>query len=278
MGIGTGVELEWAIVYHSIVKGGITPAELKKRNQAAQNKLQPYSGQVTVQAKSAVEKAHKIVGIEGLRGAKHSDEWTPAIRGNPEPKTDILFKNGSKVFKTSVKMRGAIQLQSGEGKSTADMFKRLGEEVYGDRISSNLSQIIDDLSKLPTRMGSERNIERLKNDPKLAKEFLTNGDIRKNLLYESWRENRRPELLDAILNFLEEDQNFKHALIKETMTGSLMFKNNKLAISEYILTPDYFKKIDNVYIRSKMADVKTDIRAKSRGGVTSIAMRIELKK
>jgi hypothetical protein len=84
--------------------------------------------------------------------------------------------------------------------------------------------------------------------------------------------------MSSLLNFMEKDPQFKFALVKETMTGELAFGPNKMAIADYILTPDYFKKIDDSYVRSKMNDVKMDIRAKSRGGVTSIAMRIELKK
>lgn len=278
MGIGTGVELEWSIVYHSLAAGGISPAELKKRNQMAQGKLQPYDANIRKQASDAVEKVHKVLGVAGLRGAMHSDEWKPAIRGNPEPKTDVLFKNGGKVYRASVKMRGPIQLQSGQGESTAKMFELIGREVYDNRISGNLKQIITDLSELPTRMGSEANISRLKADPKLAKEFLNGSSIKKNLLYEGWVKNRKPELMASLFAFLEKDPQFKFALIKETMSGELAFKNNKLAIAEYILTPDYFKKIDDAYVRSKMNDVKIDIRSKSRGGVTSIAMRIELKK
>jgi len=278
MGIGTGVELEWSIVYFSLVEGGILPSELKKRNGRAQGKLQPHSKEIQKQAKSAVEQAYKTVGIDGLRGAYHSDEWTPAIRGNPEPKTDILFKKGGQSHRVSVKMRGGIQLQSGEGRSTANMFKLVGESVYGNKISKNLNQIIDDLTTLPTRMGSVSNIDRLKADPKLAKEFLNGSNIKKDVLYEHWKDKKKPELMDSLLTFLDKDPAFKFALVKETMTGELAFGTNKLAIANYIITPDYYNKITDAYVRSKMSDVKIDIRAKSRSGVTSIAMRIELKK
>ena len=278
MGIGTGVELEWSIVYHALAESGISPADLKKRNQKAQGKLQPYRRDSKTPAEDAVEKVYKLLGVDGLKNAFHSDEWTPSIRGNPEPKTDILFKKTGRIYKASVKMRGGIQLQSGEGKSTANMFKLVAEDVYGSRVSANLKKIIEDLTELPTRMGSMSNLDRLKADPKLAKEFVLNGTIKKNLLYEGWVENKKPELMASLIDFMEKDPQFKFALVKETMTGALAFGPNKMAIADYILTPDYFKKIDDSYVRSKMPDVKMDIRAKSRGGVTSIAMRIELKK
>lgn len=276
MGLGTGVELEWSIIFHALREGGILPSEFKKRNTKAGGKIQPYSKPIQKQALSAVEHAYKIVGIDGLKNAWHSDEWN--IKGNPEPKTDIIFKKGGTPHRVSVKMRGPIQLQSGEGKSTARVFGLVGEKVYSGRMGRNLKQIIDDLEKLPTRMGSQTNIERLKANPKLAEEFLEDGDIKKNLLYQSWVENKKPELMEALVSFLEKDQKFKQALIKETMTGELTFGSNKLAIANYILTPDYYKKIDNTYVRSKMPDVKIDVRAKSRSGVTSLATRIELKK
>ena len=63
MGLGTGVELEWSIVYHSLLKSGMTPAAAKKRNP----KLKAYGASVAREAKSAVSHVEKVIGKSNLQ-------------------------------------------------------------------------------------------------------------------------------------------------------------------------------------------------------------------
>jgi hypothetical protein len=276
MSLGTGVELEWAIVYHSLVNGGITPTELKARNVRAQGKIQPYKS-INDQAIRAVKHVEKEIGKAALKNCYHSDEYNGGIVGIPEPKTDVVYDTRSKLYKCSVKMEGPVQLASGQGKSTAKVFELVAADVGSGNIPKNLKMLISDLEQLPTRLASVANIQRIKGNPKLVKEFIKGKNIAKDKLYENWLEYNKPALMKSLMDYVQKDKQFGFALIKEAMTGDLLFKTNKLAAANYILTPNEFVPITDQYVRQKIPKVKLDIRAKSRSGVTSIAFRIDLK-
>jgi hypothetical protein len=276
MALGTGVELEWAIVYYSLVNGGVSPSELKERNRKAQGKIQPYAS-VKEQAIRAVKLVESEIGKSNLKYCYHSDEYKGGISGIPEPKTDVVYDTKIKLYKCSVKMDGPVQLASGQGKSTAKVFQLVAENVGSGTVPKNLKTLIADLEGLPTRLASVSNIQRIKQDARLAKEFIKGKNITKDKLYEGWLENNKPALMKSLMNYVTKDKDFAFALIKEAMTGDLLFKDNKLAAANYILTPNEFVPITDQYVRSKLPKVKLDIRAKSRSGVTSIAFRIDLK-
>jgi len=153
----------------------------------------------------------------------------------------------------------------------------VASDIGVGNISKNLKMLISDLEKLPTRLASVSNIQRIKSNPKLAKEFIEGKNISKNKLYENWLEYNKPALMKSLMDYLAKDKQFTFALIKEAMTGDLLFKTNKLAAANYILTPNEFVPIADEYVRQKLTKIKLDIRAKSRSGVTSIAFRIDLK-
>lgn len=276
MALGTGVELEWAIVYYSLVKGGASPAEIQKRNARAQGKIQPYSS-IDKQALEAVKKVESVIGKANLKHCYHSDEYNGGITGIPEPKTDVVYDVKGKLYKCSVKMEGAVQLASGQGKSTSKVFQLVAESMGTGNVPKNLKKLIADLESLPTRLASVSNIERIRSNPKLAKEFMKGKAIEKNKLYENWLQYNKPALMKSLIDYTKTNKDFTFALIKEAMTGEMLFKNNKLAAANYILTPNEFVPITDQYVRSKLQKIKLDIRAKSRSGVTSIAFRIDLK-
>lgn len=278
-GIGSGVELEWSIVYHSLFLSGMTPAQIKKRNP----KLQPYSGTIRSQAEAAVKQIEKVFGKDArkvLASAMHSDELQMNLPpGVPEPKTDVAFKHGNKMIKCSVKMRGPIQLSSAEGRSTAVMIERVANNTnLSSNAKSEIKKIVHDIRDTPTRLLSESNLARLKKErPDLVSEFISGKSIRKEKNYSLWLENNKPQLLGSLLHFLETNQSFKINLVGEAMSGELVFGKNSLATATHILTADKFAAINDNYIRSVSSKVKIDARAKSRSGITSVAFRFDVK-
>jgi len=67
-------------------------------------------------------------------------------------------------------------------------------------------------------------------------------------------------------------------LIREVLTGELAFKSaDKRAIANWILTPDHYIKIDRAYVQKQMAKTRIDVRAKSRSGISSLAVRFDSK-
>lgn len=278
-GIGSGVELEWSIVYHSLLESGMKLANIKKRNP----KLQPYGGQIKAQAQAAVQQIKKKFGRDAdkvLASAMHSDEMNMNLpAGVPEPKTDVAFKHNGKMLKCSVKMRGPIQLSSAEGRSTATMIERVANNSKLSSVAKQeIKKIIEDVRDTPTRLLSESNLARLKKErPELVGEFLSGKSIRKDKNYSLWLEKNKPELLGSLLHFLETNEAFKISLVGEAMSGELVFGTNSLATATHILTADKFAEINDAYIRSVSSKVKIDARAKSRGGITSVAFRFDVK-
>jgi hypothetical protein len=279
MAIGSGVELEWSIVFHSLTASGTTPAAAKKRNP----KILPYGKEIAKQAEAAVEQIKKTYGTRArkiLSTVKHSDELNMNLPpGVPEPKTDVAFTDGTKPIKCSVKMRGPIQLSSAEGRSTAVMIERVVDSVsLNETAKREIKGIVYDIRDTPTRLLSESNLSRLKKEkPELLDEFLSGKSIRRDKNYSVWLKDNKPQLLGALLNFLEKNQDFKIALVGEAMSGKLVFGTRSLAAATHILTADKFSPISDAYIKSVSRGVKIDARAKSRGGITSVAFRFDVK-
>ena len=73
--LGGGVELEWAIVYYSLLQSGITERQMKERNQ----KIKPYGARISVQAKDAVSQVIEKFGKEILKTAGISKDITPEL-------------------------------------------------------------------------------------------------------------------------------------------------------------------------------------------------------
>lgn len=269
-GIGGGVELEWSIVFHARLKNGqLSP-------NTSDQKMQAYSEAIASQARDAVDKVSLVV--PGKFESYHSDNWKgKSIIGNPEPKTDVVFEQKNRPYFSSVKMRGPIQLASGEGKSTATMFKRVAESL-GNK-SRILKDLISSLESMPSRLLSESNFDRIMNEgkPKIIEEFIKNGKIKKDKSYEYWIKNNKEEIMSSLFAYLKKDPDFQFALIKEAMTGELVFGKGNPATATHIVTPDYFTAIDNAYVKKMMGKTKIDIRAKSRGGISSVAFRFDVR-
>lgn len=267
MAASEGVDLEWAIV---------ELARIEMNKQKAPTR--PYSKKILVQANLCLK--HLYTSLGKTFDIYHSDETIPGIgkgiSAKPEPKTDIVvIKTGTKYF-ISVKMAGGIQLASGQGSSTAELFQAAAKQsnVQNTRV---FRSIVDELNRLPTRLLSESNLPRIKEEgnQKVIKEFLKAGKIIQDKSYEHWLKNNKPVLLNALLDFVKKDDAFYTELIRESMTGKITLQTFRGAAATHIISPSGFHKIDNTYIQKIKKKIKMDIRAKSRGGISAIAFRIE---
>lgn len=266
MAASEGVDLEWAIVE---TINGKTASRV-------------YSDKIKKQAQQCIEHIHKFAGRAAITAWHSDDPKNPAgkaISANPEPKTDIILKIGSKVYYVSVKMAGGVQLASGQGNSTADLFEAAASQIKNANKSKILKSIIKELRILPTRMLSQSNLARVKSEAsiKVITEFIKGGKIITDKSYDLWLKNNKPKLLNDLLQYLDKDVDFKLALIKESMSGEITLKNNKGASADSIISPKGFFIIDDSYVKSIFNKIKFDIRGKSRSGITGIAFRIDLK-
>ena len=81
----------------------------------------------------------------------------------------------------------------------------------------------------------------------------------------------------ALLKFIKNNDAFYDALIFEAMTGQKTLSKFKGAVANSIISPSGFHMIDKKYVNKIKPKIKMDLRAKSRGGISSVAFRIETK-
>lgn len=267
MAASEGVDLEWAIV------------ELSRIRMNKQKKTtRPYSSKIKKQAERCI--AHLFKQHGAAFDIYHSDENVPgvgSIYAKPEPKTDIvIFAKGKKYF-VSVKMEGGIQLASGQGASTAELFLAAAASVPGASQSKVLTSIIRELKDIPTRLLSEPNLTRIKQEgnPKLIQEFVQKGKILQDKSYEYWVDHNKPVLMEALLKYVQTNPQFFDALIYEALTGKKTLASFRGAVANAIISPSGFHEITPAYVKKIKPQIKLDLRAKSRGGITSVAFRIE---
>jgi len=275
MAQGRGVQLEWAIVYESLIRAGVPYSEIEKRSKKHPN-LKLYTGTVGAQAKKCVDLVENS-DSSLLANAYHSDELN--IAGDPEPKTDVVFKkNGRNLVRCSVKMKGPIQLSSAEGPSTAKAMAATAAQCPGQR-GKNLESLIKKISSTPTKLLTEKNLPKARErKPNIVKDLVdSKGKIKDDKNYTNWVAQNKPELIKELFDYLESDPHFLYCLIEETLTGKNYFGPNNDATSNYMLSPTTFGKIDKAYINKMVKKTKIDIRAKSRDGISSVAFRFDVR-
>ena len=275
MAQGRGVQLEWAIVYESLTRGGVPFSEIQKRMEKYSN-LKSYTGVIGTQAKQCVDLVEKA-NPSLLAHAYHSDELN--IAGDPEPKTDVVFKeNGKNTIRCSVKMKGPIQLSSAEGPNTAKAMAETASHCPGQR-GKNLSSLIEKISKTPTKLLTERNLPKARErKPNIVKDLVdSKGKIKDDKNYTKWISENKPTLIKELFDYLESDKDFLYCLIEEALTGKNYFGENADATANYMLSPTKFGKIDDAYVKQMVKKTKIDIRAKSRDGISSIAFRFDVR-
>lgn len=273
---GIGVAFEWAIVYEALKGAGMTDDELVKRNA----KLVPGSGKQYTEAKKAIKNVPKELWIT----AKHYDETSvigAPVKGKPEPKTDILFGKNNE-YRVSVKLSGSIQLASGEGISSSKMLESVMNEYASETNvlpDEAMKQIIAKISGMPTKMISPQNIERVKKEnPELFKKMLLpDGELNPAYNWKEWEKENKEQIKTFLQQYVANHPKFAFILVEEALTGKRTFGPNNLATANYIITPAKFVKIDDSYVENVSKKTKIDIRAKSRKGVTSAAMRFDYK-
>ena len=266
MAASEGVDLEFAIVDH--LRMNISTGK--------------YSSKIEDQAKKCAE--HVLTFAKNKKvEAWHSDDSTNpfkvGIYAKPEPKTDVVFKIGNTIYTASVKMAGPVQLASGQGVSTADLFEAAAQHLNNKTKSKVLESIINELRIMPTRLLSESNKPRILSEgkQKLIDEFIKNGKVINDKNYDIWLKNNKPLLMSKLLDYVESDRDFKIALLYEAMTGEKTLAQYKGAVANSIISPKGFYQINDQYVNSIFSRVKFDIRGKSRGGITGVAFRIDLK-
>ena len=213
MAQGRGVQLEWAIVFNSLVRAGVPYTQIQERSKKHPN-LKEYTGDVNKQAEQCVDLVEKH-DSSLLAHAYHSDELN--IAGDPEPKTDVVFKkSGRNTIRCSVKMKGPIQLSSAEGPSTAKAMAATAAQCPGTR-GKNLEALIEKISSTPTKLLTEKNLSKARQrKPNIVKDLVdAKGKIKDDKNYTNWVSRNKPTLIRELFDYLESDPDFLYCLIFE---------------------------------------------------------------
>lgn len=271
MAASEGVDLEWCMV-----------EKIQIKNNKLKSFTRSYSKMISDQAEMCVDHVYKFAGGKAVEAWHSDDNKNPfgvSISAKPEPKTDVVFKIGNKVYAASVKMAGGVQLASGQGVSTAELFDAASQHIPNKRKGDILCSIIEELKKMPTRLLSESNKQRIlqESKPKIIDEFIKKGKIVQDKSYEYWIQNNKEMLMESLLKYIESDSDFMTALLYEALTGEISLKKFRGAVADSIISPKGFYEIDGAYVNSIMSKVKFDVRGKSRSGITGLAFRIDLK-
>jgi hypothetical protein len=272
MAASEGVDLEWAIV-----------EKIKIKNNEQKKYTKDYSEIILSQADDCVKHIYKYAGSAKKVLAWHSDDssnpFGVAIAAKPEPKTDVVLKIGTKIHTVSVKMAGGVQLASGQGASTAELFAAAATKVPNSNKSKVLKSIISELKVMPTRLLSESNKKRILTEakPKVIQEFIKGTKIIQDKSYEYWLSNNKEVLMDSLLKYIAGDPEYTKALLYEALTGEISLAEYKGAVADSIISPKGFYLINDTYVQGIRSKVKFDIRGKSRSGITGLAFRIDLK-
>ena len=194
---------------------------------------------------------------------KHRDDVSLKGKGlGREVKADFWI-NGQGV---SVKMEGAVQLSSAEGKRTADILTKVGSQL-SKRRSNKMKPLIEQIEQIPRIMVSSDNREKaMRRKPHLVPDA---GD------YDAWKKSERPAINKGIRELFK-DTKIKEAVVEEMLTGRQQFAKT-VGIADYILTPKYCQYIDKKYVHKVAQNVKIDVRGKSRAGISSGVVRFDTK-
>lgn len=271
MAASEGVDLEWCIV-----------EKIQMRNGKLKSFTRTYSSEILKQAEQCVDHVMNFsrnAKVDAWHSDDSSNPFGVAISAKPEPKTDVVFKIGTKVYAASVKMAGGVQLASGQGVSTAELFEAAAQRIPSAQKSKVLKSIVKELKVMPTRLLSESNKARILQEakPKVIEEFIKNNKIIQDKSYEYWLKNNKEFLMESLMSYIDKDKDFLRSLLYEALTGELSLAKFKGAVADSIISPKGFYVINDSYVNSIMSKVKFDIRGKSRSGITGVAFRIDLK-
>jgi len=181
--------------------------------------------------------------------------------GGGEPKTDILFYKLGKKYRCSLKWGDSYQLSSAGISKTAEVLKKVLKKTKSlsgessEEIASVLTELENNLGKLPKK-GEQAVIKRA-----LAK----NQELQERL--ESILGTRKsPKVSEGY-------RQFKEAVVKESITGELLFGTNNDATADHILNEKELKPISRELIK-EVADL-TYVRLRLKGrGKTSDGVRL----
>lgn len=275
---GDGTQFEFAVLYTSLRSAGFSEQALQQRNDMSNGRLFAFSKKVFEMAK----RTSKLIPEECRQGLRHSTE--AGIRGNPEPKTDLVCGEN----RISLKLDGDVQLSSEQSSTASKTINSIAANAFSQDVDFNtniLQKMIKSMEKLPPKMIASNNLERAVKQHSGKPWFdsmFKDGRLNDEVNWDKIKDGVVAPMVEDFQKYLDDNEDFKRRMIHEAMTGQLMFgEENPEAVASHILSPNGFSQIgdpESPFIDDLMDKVKIGIRAKSRSDrITNAALRIELK-
>lgn len=182
--------------------------------------------------------------------------------GGTEPKTDIMFTNGTKRYKCSMKWGDSFQLtSSGIDTSVATLTKvlrKVAQNMGKNNMTTNelgtLQLIIEQIAnKFENRTGTLTQSEA----DRMMKDVNKAGGLNEQL-QEILGSRRAPSGAAAY-------DAFKYELTKECMTGELTFAGDRDKAADHLLTEHGLKPINEAAVREVMKKAGVRFSKKGRG-------------
>ena len=176
--------------------------------------------------------------------------------GGGEPKTDILYKIGSKKYRVSMKWGDKYQLSSAGISKTVQVLTDVlkGAAKEGNMKTNNLGEIALIFEQIDSVLGKLPK----KGEQAYMKAQLAKANHLNLQLQEILGTRKNPKVAEAY-------STFKDAVVKESLTGQYLFGKNADATAEYVLNEKELKKIDDKLIREISDKTYVRIRLKGRG-------------
>ncbi|WJZ48363.1 hypothetical protein [Synechococcus phage DSL-LC02] len=251
MAIDRGKQFEYALMKAAYSK-------IDAKTPDIQNNLSMYASQPI---ESAVDQAAEYM-LSQISPPNPTDQFYKSFKqlggSRPEPKTDVLFiKNGVK-HKCSMKWGDAYQFSSAGIEGTVNvlnsiLFKVASSGGMSGESVLEVAQVMDELSQTLGEGPRSQEQSVMKSKLEIAKRTGGLNDKLQSILGS----RRNPNVSQAFITFKKE-------ILKEALTGNIMFNRNDNA-ANYILSNTELKPIDDSLINSLLNKVYVDIRLKGRG-------------
>ena len=279
-----GKQFEYALTVASDLARGMTIEDIAAKSGANGGKNLGFSKEMFGVAVMTLGQ----VPEEDRANLYHWDELQIPLQGEPKTDAVVLDEKGDIKYTLSLKNDKGFQIQSGQGASTVAGFKTAVQTVLEHDPTFNskaVDMISKKLEKIPTKMVSSTNADRLRESGKFEFMFSSNGEIRDEYDYDTFKDGIQKDLTEEVVQVMKDNPNFGMAAIHEAMSGRQRFNEMGVpeAAADRMLSPYGMEDIgespfNNQVVAKYTENVKCQIRSRSRSGVTAPAVRLDIAK
>ena len=279
-----GKQFEYALTTASDLLRGMSMEDIIEKNAANGEKNLGFSREMFGVAVMTLGQLPE----EDRGNLYHWDEMKIPLKGEPKTDAVIVDADGNIKHTLSLKNDKGFQIQSGQGASTVEGFRRAIETVL-DRDSTFKANAVELINKklenIPTKMVSLSNVDRLRESGKFDFMFSETGEILPEYDYDAFKDSVQKDLTEEVVEVIQNNPDFGMAAIHEAMSGKQRFESMGVpeAAATHMLSPYAFEDIgetpfDNNVVAKYSEQVKCQIRARSRSGVSAPAIRLDIAK